>query len=155
MLEGATDGTLGYLVGRWGANSLSPTGYAERMGIKDATRHALALEKSAREVAENTLNASNGEFVQYTAETSFKNGRQTAKSSAKGANIGGGSKNNRGQIRPQETKAQLRARIDQEVRTTNRKTMAQSFYEASYALAGKPMPEINYQRVPTYGFTKW
>ena len=53
------------------------------------------------------------------------------------------------------TRAEIARRVDQQVRTTNRKTMAQKFYEESYRRAGLKAPQMDMRYVASHGYKKW
>ena len=69
---------------------------------------------------------------------------------------GGGGKFERGrQLSTNTTKAEIARRVDQQVRTTNRRTMAQKFYEESYRRAGLRAPQMDMRYVVSHGYKKW
>ena len=161
--HGAIEGVVGYGIGRYTANALSDTGYAERKSIiqafgdvmnKEITREGIIefgkgfpLDHIGGLAQRDTLNAIDNSINKTTRSPKTHVSKRT-----RAVHGGGGGKF---EMSTNTTRAEIARRVDQQVRTTNRRTMAQKFYEESYRRAGLRMPQMDMRYVASYGYGKW
>ena len=161
--HGAIEGVVGYGIGRYTANALSDTGFAGRKSILEAFNDVINKEINWKEIVEfskgfpldhigglaqrDTLNAIDNSINKTTRSPKTHVSKRT-----RAVHGGGGGKF---EMSTNTTRAEIARRVDQQVRTTNRKTMAQKFYEESYRRAGLKAPQMDMRYVASHGYKKW